>query len=331
MSTMQSPEEGLIWIDITNLPHLLFFKDFIRNYSNIFVTARKIGNIDELLRFYGISCKIVGHHGASLEEKLILSANRIIDLVNLIKDRNIKVALSKRSVELARVAFGLGIPVITVIDNEYSEKQNRLVLPLSDIVVKPTFTSKELLIKQGAGNIVEFYGLCEVAHVLNFEPREVNEEYLLIRPEPFRASYFKGKLLCRDLISALKAKFDIKIYVIPRFNERYEGAVVPNTVDSLNLLYNAKIFIGGGGTMCREACLLGTPTISFYSQELLGVDKFLIDQGLLYHSVEHKEILSFVDELLDKKSEFRIMANRLVKKMENPHRVLRDVLENYLK
>ncbi len=324
---MKSSEKELIWIDITNLPHVLFFKDFIKKHANVFVTARKIGNIEKLLEFYGISCKIVGNHGNSLEEKLIFSARRTIDLVNLIKGKNIKVALSKRSVELARVAFGLGIPVVTVIDNEYSEKQNRLVLPLSDIVIKPVFTSKELLRKQGARNIVEFYGLCEVAHILNIKPRKIDEDYILIRPEPFRASYFKGKLLCKDLISALREKFDVKIYVIPRFDESYEGTVVPNTLDSINLLYNAKVFIGGGGTMCREACLLGTPTISFYPQELLGVDKFLIGEGLLHHITEHKEILLLIEELLDRKSEFRTKANSLVRKMENPY----DVIEKYTK
>lgn len=60
---------------------------------------------------------------------------------------------------------------------------------------------------------------------------------------------------------------------------REVNAIVPKeTIDALSLLYNSDFMIGAGGTMNRESAILGIPTVSCYPQELLGVDKYLIEK-----------------------------------------------------
>ena len=71
---------------------------------------------------YDIDFVSVGKHGVTLEEKLKESAERVVNLADLISGENFDVALSKHSIELPRVAFGLGIPSLFVLDNEHAIK-----------------------------------------------------------------------------------------------------------------------------------------------------------------------------------------------------------------
>ncbi len=318
-----SARNGFIWVDITNLPHVLFFEDFIKTHDTL-VTTRKFGELTELLDSHGIDYIAAGKHAANARQKLIQSSKRVAALAEIVSKEKIQAAVSKQSVELPRAAFGLGIPVIQVIDNEYAEHQNRLVLPLCSRLIVPEALDSRRLIKQGANRsqIETFNGLCEGVQVRRFKPkREILDnldEYILIRPEPYFASYFKGRNITQKLIVEL----DAKIVVIPRGNEKFKNALMLKNVDSLNLIYHAKAFLGGGGTMNREAALLGTPTISYYPQELLGVDRFLIRQGLMQHILNPKEISRALPGLVEKKQELRKKAKSLVRGIENPFDII---------
>ena len=63
-----------IWIDISNAPHVRFFKDVIKYFEDegedVLVTTRKFGDIHKLMDMYGIDFISVGKHGVTLEEKL---------------------------------------------------------------------------------------------------------------------------------------------------------------------------------------------------------------------------------------------------------------------
>ncbi len=52
----------MIWIDITNLPHVLFFRDFIKK-NDCFVTTREFGGLTALLKMNGIEHTVIGRHG----------------------------------------------------------------------------------------------------------------------------------------------------------------------------------------------------------------------------------------------------------------------------
>jgi predicted glycosyltransferase len=58
--------------------------------------------------------------------------------------------------------------------------------------------------------------------------------------------------------------------------------VVPAVaVDSRSLMYEADLVIGAGGTMTREAALLGIPTLTIYAGRPPFVDQCLEQRGLL--------------------------------------------------
>lgn len=317
----------MIWVDITNLPHVLFFKDFIQR-NDCFVTSREFGTLTDLLDSHGIDHTVIGSHaGRDLKDKLVESARRVKDLAEIISGQDIEIALSKHSVELPRVAFGLGIPVVQVVDNEYAVHQNRLFLNLASSVIVPEASDTKLLQTQGADpkNIVTFRGVCEAVQVNSFTPDPSTlddlglDDYIVVRPGPVLASYFDSDDPAATLIEKLK-ELGHQIVVIPREGEEYEGATTLTNVDSLNLMYRAKAVIGGGGTMNRESALLGTPTVTFYPQERLGVDRFLIDQGVM--EAAGKDIVEQVKRLIGEKDALRERATTLLKTLDDPITVI---------
>jgi hypothetical protein len=314
----------VIWVDITNAPHVLFFQDFIRR-NRVFVTARRHAGLTGLLKARGIGYTLVGKHGGrEAGEKLLQSARRVAGLSKHVSRLKVELGVSKQSVELPRVAFGLGMPCLQVVDNEYAEHQNRLTLALCTRILVPKALDVKRLLEQGAEKerITRFNGLCELAHLRNFKPAEraVKEEYILVRPEPLLAAYFTQPGKTQRLIDAL-AETGYKVLVLPRAGERYRRASTPRTLDSLSLIYHAAAFVGGGGTMNRESALLGTPAISYYPQEPLGVDRFLMRRKLLVHA-EPEDIPSLIEEITGEKQRLRRRAERLRRALEDPVEVL---------
>lgn len=324
----------MIWIDITNLPHVPFFKDFIKN-NDCLVTCREFEMLTSLLDKHEIEYTTVGRHGGKdPKEKLFESANRIKELAKIVESKKIKIAVAKHSVESPRVAFGLDIPSFFFLDNEYAFHQNKLTLPLAEKVIIPHCLDKEKIIRQGATSehIREFYGVFEQVQVKNFKPDKNAvdvisiKEYVLIRPPPFLAAYFDSRDFTQKVVDGVNEMGYLPI-IIPRSNERYENALNYHNVDTLNLTYFASAVIGGGGTMNRESALLGTPTISYYPQEILGVDNFLIEEGLMVHCQEPGEIIETINRVVGEKETLRKKAAELMKKFEDPFQVLNDEIE----
>lgn len=330
----------MIWIDLTNLPHVLFFRGLIkeleRHGKEVFVTARKISFIEELLNENKIACKLIGEHGKTKEEKLIKSAERVKSLAKEIKNRKIKIAIAKHSVELPRVAFGFGIPCIFICDNEYAEVQNKLTLALATKIISPEATDKEKLIRQGAGKekIESFYGVCEAAHLIGFDFKKEDEkvkeikekgDYVVIRPEPRFASYFDAETKTEKLISLLK-NIGYNIVFIPRENENFKDCINIRKVDSLSLIYHAKAVFSGGGTMCREAAVLLKPAFSFYPQPMLGVDRFLTGLGLMRRIFPEKIKREELEDAIESwKSNGE--KKRIISSFENPIEVIKKEIE----
>jgi predicted glycosyltransferase len=315
----------MIWIDISNLPHVLFFRDFIKK-NDCLVTTRTFGNLTNLLDQNDMDYIVLGRHGGrDLKSKLLESSRRVEELTKIVSKYDIEVALAKHSIELPRVAYGLSIPSIFFLDNEYAEAQNRLTLPIVSSLITPHALDKRIILRQGGDSkkIKTFYGVCEASHLRRFTPDKdvVKEygEYVVVRPEPYTAAYFKSEAQTQTLIDRLNT-LGYKVVVLPRVNERYENAIHLENIDSLNLLYHSKAFFGGGGTMNREAAILGVPAISFYSQELLGVDKFLIKLGLLHHTISLELDL---ESILGEKG-LKKKAERIRKTFQDPFEVIRE-------
>ena len=65
---------------------------------------------------------------------------------------------------------------------------------------------------------------------------------------------------------------------------RFAGLrIIDTALDIADIAPDCNLFIGAGGTMTREMAVLGIPTISVYQDELLAVDRFLLEQKAFAH------------------------------------------------
>lgn len=327
-----------IWIDIVNTPHVRFFNGIIKKLRKdgheVLITARDFSNIHDLLDIFGLEYTSIGDHGVTLEEKLLSSTKRAYDLSKFIIKEDIDIAITKHSIELPRVAFGLGIPNIFILDNEHAIAANKLTLPLTNKLIIPEIFDVWNTIKFGMNpnNIVQYNGTCEITHLEDFKYNEKiletlnldlddNKKIILMRPEPSLASYLHTdctKSVLTPIVNELK---DIaNILVIPRFKAQStifkdipHVHVIKTPVDTFSLTKRADLLIGAGGTMNREAALLKTPVISCYPGKVLSVDKYYIEKGLMKRSTDLNEIIKLAKELLTKKSkEVELKTDNLI-------------------
>lgn len=329
-----------VWIDIVNAPHVWFFKNIIKYLEDqgeeVIITARKFGDVHNLLDLFEIPYTSVGKHGATLEQKLLRSTERVYNLSKIIEKEKPDVAVSKHSIELPRVSFGLKIPSVFVLDNEHALAANRLTLPLCNKIVVPKVVSVWDVLKIGAdpNALVRYNGTSEVIHFVDFKHNpEIFQELgldlkkdktILMRPEPALASYLEAD--CKEsVLSPIVERIGAyaNILVIPRFKEQQDifagnenVTIIKPPVDTFSLMKNCDLVIGAGGTMNREAALLGTPVISCYPGKLLAVDGFYINQGLMKRSNNLDEIVDMALELMmDHKEKKQVKTDDLLKIM----------------
>jgi len=316
-----------VWIDIVNSPHVRFFNGVIKRLKadghEVLITARDFSNIHDLLDIFELDYVSIGDHGVTLEEKLLSSTKRAYELYKFIAKENVDIAITKHSIELPRVAFGLGIPNVFVLDNEHAIAANKLTLPLTNKLIIPEIFDVWNTIHFGMNpnDIVRYNGTCEVTHLEDFVYNEniledlnlkiKKDKIIFMRPEPSLASYLDAdctKSVLTPIVEALKD--DADILIIPRFKTQGElfkdienVHIIQTPVDTFSLMKKADLVIGAGGTMNREAALLGTPVISCYPGKQLSVDTYYINKGLMKRSTQLDEIISLSKELLYKNHE----------------------------
>ncbi|MCD6558878.1 hypothetical protein DRN43_04130 [Thermococci archaeon] len=340
-----------VWIDISNAPHAHFFKGIIRELEKrgyeVLVTTRKFDGLTGILDMLGIDYYVVGKHGGStLEGKLVASVERQQKLASLIIEEKPDLALYKHSVEAPRVAFGLGIPSIGFVDNETAVAQNKLMLPLTSRIIHPEAIDKYDLMRSGAdaNTLRPIKGFAELAHIYHFTPskeplKELDLEkhdYIVMRPEPIKANYFNGDAERSVLERILPMLPDMPIVLFPRTEsqrrrfEHFENVIMPDKpMDSLSLLYYARLMIGAGGTMNREAIALGTPTISTYPGKTLAVTRWMVKMGVKFYSTEALAVAKKAYEFLRRNGKFRSYIRYSVSRLENPIDIILNEIEVY--
>jgi predicted glycosyltransferase len=295
-----------IWIDLTNSPHVNFFADMIRDLQKeheLLLTCRPLANTIELLDLFGFRYHVVGkHYGQSSFRKASGFMVRIWQLCAFLRKKKIDVAISHSSFYSPVVARLLGVRSIYLNDNEHAAG-NLISFRFADCVMVPEFLDRGKVQRQGASpeKIISYPGVKEGVYLWQYGTEGVKKieagdsrgrRTVFVRPEPWSAQYYKGELnFMDDLLTGLKDRFNMVL--LPRGKvqedyyrqERFSGVVVPETSISLaDIMAKCDLFIGAGGTMTREAAVLGVPTISIYQDELLDVDRFLMDKGFMVHN-----------------------------------------------
>jgi predicted glycosyltransferase len=227
-------------------------------------------------------------------------AGRARGLVRIAKAMQPDVALSHGSYAQLLAARITRVPGVTMMDYEF-QPANHLSFRLAERVIVPSAFPEAALRRFGArrAGVVRYDGFKEELYLGRYEPTrsaldelELDERDVLVvfRPPPEGALYHrKGNAAFDRVLSSAAVSQGVRVVVLPRGQDqvhRYAGIpqlVVPRRpIDGRSLLAYADVMIGAGGTMNREAALLGTPTYTMFAGRLAAVDAELLRRGLMF-------------------------------------------------
>ncbi len=334
-----------IWMDLSNSPHINFFGGMIRELQQeheVIITCRPLANTIELLDLEGFNYDVVGkHYGKKLTHKAAGFFVRIAQLYRFLKPRKIDVAISHSSFHSPLVSRLIGARCIYLNDNEHAQG-NRISFVFANKIMIPEFLSIEKIQKQWANpeKVISYPGVKEGVYLWyskptlekTVDPRSgEGKPAIFVRPEPRTAQYYKGELNFMDpLLLDLKDRYDITL--LPRDDTqkehyrqaKFDGVTVPDKPRSLaDIMQSCDLFIGAGGTMTREAAVLGIPTISIYQDDLLDVDRFLVKQGFMTHKTDPDAafVINFFEQ-----SARNPPGHELMEKGRQAYRLIKDTL-----
>lgn len=309
-----------IWFELTNSPHINMFAAMIRELQKeheVLITCRPLANTIDLLELHGFDYEVVGvHYGGKLWAKIFGFPIRVAQLVKYLAGRKVDVAISQSSFHSPVVARLLGVRSIYMNDNEHAKGNIPAFVCASKIMI-PEFLSVGKVKQQwgSPAKVIQYPGVKEGIYLWELEgrlrsiPRPVNKTrpVVYVRPEPWTAQYYKGSRNFLDNL-LLGMKDSVDIVLLPRGTEQgrhYQDAkfdgirVVTTALDIADIAPDCDLFIGAGGTMTREMAVLGIPTISVYQDELLDVDRYLLEVGAFCHirNLTAQEALTFLSSV----------------------------------
>jgi predicted glycosyltransferase len=296
-----------IWIDLDNSPHVPFFRPIIDELRarghDVFITARDAYQVRELLKYYGVECKVVGrHYGKHKVFKALGTFWRAFVLIAVVRKEKPDISLCHGSRGCLITSKVLGIPNLTLTDYEFTAGVPSI---RPTWIMVPSVVPDDRLHLSGS-RIMKYPGIKEDVYLPSFRPDPelrkrlgISPEALVItvRPPATEAHYHNPESdgLLTETLKRFSADANTTIILLPR-NKRQESELqatwraeiaagrilIPNHVeDGLNLIWNSDLVISGGGTMNREAAAMGVPVYSIFRGKIGAVDHYLAGQGRL--------------------------------------------------
>jgi len=296
-----------IWVDLTNPAHVIVLRPLVELLEagghEVTLTARPLSHTTELLDDWGHPYTAIGHHGgASRVGKALAAGSRTAQAFAFARGKRFDYGLAHGSTDLPPVGRLLRIPNTTMFDYEWARLQHELNCRLATRVLVPDAIPAERLEPYGARptKLVQYPGLKEEYYLGDFEPDEsvlgelgLDRERVVsvVRTAPSYALYLGGsenELLPRVLRRLLDE--EAQVVVLARTDDQrralreLDGSlIVPeHAVDGRSLAAFADLVVSAGGTMIREAAVLGTPVWSIFEGRLGAVDELLIAEGRVH-------------------------------------------------
>jgi predicted glycosyltransferase len=331
-----------ILFDAETPPDVMLFgalADELKNEHDILFLARDFSETIQLLEKKKIKYQVFGFHQAkNIGGKASEFVSRFVDIFNYLRKNKPDICVHRFSVA-SQASYLLNIPSVSINDNEKAVLASRLALPFTTKAIFPKAIPRKDIIKL-FGNLKRTYfydGIEEMVYLSDFEPNNNvlenlklnnSRKLIVMRPEQSLALYFHGtEGLLKPVIRELC--FENQIVLMARsekqrqeyLKEFGDNIIIPiSAIDGPSLLYYADLFIGAHGTMSREACVLGTPTISMYSGDQLAVEKYLIgNTDRYYHSTDPEEVIKIHADFMKKKG-------ARIKKPELKRKIIEQIL-----
>jgi len=295
-----------VWIDLTNPAHVVVLRPLIdlleASGHDVALTARPLSHTTELLDDWGHPYTAIGHHGgAGKLGKALAAGSRVAQAFGFARGKNFDYGLAHGSTDLPPVGRLLGIPNTTMFDYEWARLQHEVNCRLATRVLVPDAIPPDRLAQYGARppKLVQYPGLKEEYYLSEFEPDpavlgelglDPARVIAVVRTAPSYALYLGGsenELVPRVLRRLLDD--GAQVVVLARTDEQRRALrevdrtlVIPErAVDGRSLAGLADLLVSAGGTMIREAAVLGTPVWSIFEGRLGAVDEQLEREGRL--------------------------------------------------
>jgi len=328
-----------IWIDLANSPHVNFFLPLMQILNSrgheLFITLREYAQTVALGKKFGIEGMIVGEHGGrSLVMKFYNLFQRSRQLQVAVAGKDVDLTVSHTSYTNIIAGRLIGTRVVTIMDYE-GQPANHLACRLAHKIIVPDCFPDEALRNFGASfkKVYKYTGFKEQVYLSAFVPdesffndlaancqfdetREASKKILVtVRSPATMAIYHRFENpLFEKLLAALNRNPEVLAVILPRVPEQAEhikrlfpNLVVPrNPVDGRNLCYYSDLVISAGGTMNREAAILGTPAYSIFGGQIPAVDKRLMEMGRMTY-IHHEKDLAAIR--FEKKCPGRTLIN----------------------
>jgi uncharacterized protein len=293
-------EELKIWFDADNAPHVLVMRpialELTRRGHEVFFTARDRSSTCELLDLYGLPYHRIG--GSSVKSgtgKIATTLMRAVSLTRAVRRIKPDLSFGHGSRSLPIASRMLGIPSVTMFDYEWV---NPLIFNrFCRTILLPEVIGQDRAAEAGINTrrIRFFPGLKEQLYLADREfagvPSHIREltggkPYVLLRPPASTAHYHnpESEKVFEALLENLTGHGEFVTVMIPRSMDDpstgqalKRGALIPDRIlDGPELVWNASLVAGGGGTMTREGAVLGVPSVSFFMGRGGRVDEYLV-------------------------------------------------------
>jgi len=306
-----------IWIDITNSPHVLFFEPIIRDLKagdhDVFVTARDYAQTVPLLEQKAIDYRLIGRHrGKASAAKALGLVARSSRLFAYGVGKRFDVAFSHNSNDLSVAAAMLGLPHLIVHDYEHANLSYAINARLATRILVPDAIPTSAIREHGATRerVGHFPGLKEHVYLSPDTPGQDLRESLgagpdkvlvVVRPPATMSAYHQFEnALFEEMLEYIGTREDVVAVVLPRTADQAaeltpklpSNASVPTHIlDAPSLIRSADLIVSAGGTMNREAAVLGTPAYTIFAGEQGAVDDDLIERGLLTRAEKPEDVV----------------------------------------
>jgi predicted glycosyltransferase len=297
-----------VWIDLANSPHPVLFAPIAdaleRDGHEIVATVRDHAQTLALTRERWPDATVVGVPSPpSRAGKALSIARRARELAAFARRVRPDVAVSHNSYAQSVAARIVRVPCVTAMDYEF-QPANHVAFRFANRVVVPRDYPARELRRQGARDrgVWRYEGFKEEVYLHGFEPDAAalaavglapGDPFVVARPSPAGASYHQfGNPLFERAVRELLEHSEVRVVLLGRRPSDADGypaalrerLIAPEqAVEARSLIFHARAVVGAGGTMNREAALLGTPVFSLYAGKLGALDRRLIAEGSVRH------------------------------------------------
>jgi predicted glycosyltransferase len=298
-----------VWVDLTNTAHVLVLRPLVELLEerghDVVLTARPLSHTVDLLDDWGHPYTVLGQYGGSKRiGKARAAAGRVVEMARFGRGAGFDCGLAHGSTDLPPACRLLRIPNSTMFDYEWASLQHHVNCRLATRVLVPDAIPAERVARYGARKrkLVRYPGLKEEYYLAGFEPDEavldalgVSRDGILcvVRTAPSYALYLGGSenALLPAVLRHLHDAPESQTVVLTRNAEQADAVralgldrlvVPPRAVDGRSLVAFADVLVSAGGTMNREAAVMGTPVWSMFEGRLGAIDEMLAAQGRLH-------------------------------------------------